>query len=231
MDAIRNNWLRLQERIGQAAARCARDPADIAVVAVTKNRGPAEIEAAVGCGLLLVGENRVQEAEAKKSLVRASARWHLIGHLQTNKAKKAALLFDVVQSVDSLHLAEALNQRAGQLDRRLEVLVQVNTSGEPGQSGAPPDCVPALVEQIVPLPNLRLRGLMTIGALSPEDPGPVRACFARLRRLRDQLVGAGNPATSLPILSMGMSGDYELAIAEGANLLRLGTAIFGPRPA
>jgi pyridoxal phosphate enzyme (YggS family) len=230
MDTIRQNWLHLQERIGRAATRCGRDPADIQVVAVTKNRSPSEVETAIRAGWALVGENRVQEAEAKKSLVQADAQWHLIGHLQANKIRKAARLFDVVQSVDSLHLAEALDQRAAQERRHVDVLVQVNTSGQAQQSGAAPDQVQDLVQRIGPLSHLRLRGLMTIGVFSPDDPAPVRACFARLRELRDQAADHRIPGGELSCLSMGMSGDFELAIAEGANLLRLGTAIFGPRP-
>ncbi|MBM3278987.1 MAG: YggS family pyridoxal phosphate-dependent enzyme [Candidatus Handelsmanbacteria bacterium] len=229
MDAIRANWQALQERISRAALAAGRDPAGIEVVAVTKTRTPQEVEAALGCGLRTFGENRVQEAAAKKVQVRLPARWHLIGHLQGNKAGKAVELFDLVESVDSLRLGAELDRRAGLVGHPLEILIQVNTSGAPQQSGAAPEQLPELAAQLASLPHLRLRGLMTIGALSPDEAA-VRSCFARLRRLRDQLAGQ-LPQADWSLLSMGMSGDFEWAIAEGANLLRLGTALFGARPA
>jgi pyridoxal phosphate enzyme (YggS family) len=230
MESIRENWLRLQDRIGAAAARAGRDPATIEVVAITKTCTSAQVDAAIEAGLRRVGENRVQEAEAKRPQVRSAACWHLVGHLQGNKAGKAARLFDVVESVDEAGLAAALDRRAAQANRWVEVLIQVNTSGQPHQSGVAPPGVRPLVEEVAALPHLRLRGLMTIAVQSPDDLAPVRGCFARLRQLRDELAAARLPGVDLPWLSMGMSGDYELAIAEGATLLRLGTAIFGPRP-
>lgn len=229
MDAIRANWHGLQERINRAALAAGRAPEEIEVVAVTKTRTPQEVEAALECGLRLVGENRVQEAAGKKDQVRLPARWHLIGHLQSNKAARAVELFDLVESVDQLRLATALDHRAGQAGRILDILIQVNTSGAPQQSGAAPELLPELAAQLVALPHLRLRGLMTIGALSPEE-GVVRAGFARLRRLREQLASQ-LPQADWSLLSMGMSGDFELAIAEGSTLLRLGTALFGARQA
>lgn len=229
MDAIRANWHGLQERINRAALAAGRAPEEIEVVAVTKTRTPQEVEAALECGLRLVGENRVQEAAGKKGQVRLPARWHLIGHLQSNKAARAVELFDLVESVDQLRLATALDHRAGQAGRILDILIQVNTSGAPQQSGAAPELLPELAAQLVALPHLRLRGLMTIGALSPEE-GVVRAGFARLRRLREQLASQ-LPQADWSLLSMGMSGDFELAIAEGSTLLRLGTALFGARQA
>lgn len=229
MDAIRANWQALQERITRAALAAGRAPEEIEVVAVTKTRTPQEVEAALRCGLHLVGENRVQEAAAKKDQVPLEARWHLIGHLQTNKAAKAVELFDLVESVDNLRLATELDLRAGQAGRTLEIMLQVNTSGAPQQSGAAPEQLAELAAQLVALPHLRLRGLMTIGALSPEEQ-VVRSCFRQLRELRDQLASQF-PQADWGWLSMGMSGDFELAIAEGSNLLRLGTALFGARQA
>ena len=228
MEAIRENWRALQERISQAAHRAGRPPEEIGVVAVTKTRTPQEIEAVIRCGLHLVGENRVQEAAAKQGQVALEAGWHLIGQLQTNKAAKAVDLFHCVQSVDNVRLAAALDRHVGQTGRTLEVLIQVNTSGAPQQGGVAPEQTLELAAALVGLPHLHLRGLMTIGTLSPEEK-VVRACFARLRQLRDQLA-AQFPASDWGWLSMGMSGDFELAIAEGANLLRLGTALFGVRP-
>jgi len=230
MDAFRQNWEALQERIAQAASRAGRDPGEISVVAVTKTRTPQEVETALQSGIRIVGENRVQETETKKAQVSVAGQWHLVGHLQTNKAKKAVALFDMVQSVDSLRVAAALDKRAAQVGRLLDVLVQVNTSGAPQQSGAAPDELQALVEQIAPLANLRLRGLMTIGALT-DDETSIRACFSQLRELTDQVAVSRLAGVEMQYLSMGMSGDFELAIAEGANMLRLGTVLFGPRPA
>jgi pyridoxal phosphate enzyme (YggS family) len=229
MDAIRANWHVLQERITRSALAAGRAPGEIEVVAVTKTRAPQEVEAALDCGLRAVGENRVQEAAAKKGQVRLPARWHLIGQLQTNKAGKALELFDLVESVDDFRLGAELDRRAGLAGRALEILIQVNTSGAPQQGGADPAHLPELAAQLLTLPHLRLRGLMTIGAHSPEERA-VRACFSQLRQLRDQLA-AQFPQADWGLLSMGMSGDFELAIAEGANLLRLGTALFGARPA
>jgi pyridoxal phosphate enzyme (YggS family) len=229
MDQIGHSLAALRERIARAADAVHRDPAGITVLAVTKTRTPQEVEAALASGIGLVGENRVQEAEAKKNQVRTPAQWHLIGHLQTNKAARAVELFDLVQSVDSERLARALDRHAGVLGRPLEVLVQVNTSGAETQSGVAPEATRFLVEQCAALPHLRVRGLMTIGALS-ADPEPVRRSFRRLRALRDELADAGIAGVTMDWLSMGMSGDFELAVAEGANLLRLGSALFGPRP-
>ena len=226
METIAKNWQALQERIARAAQQAGRDPQEIAVIAVTKTRGAAQIDAAIDAGLTLVGENRVQETEAKKDQVRGRAQWHLIGQLQRNKARKAAALFDDVQSIDSPRLAEALDRHAGQLQRRLDVLVQVNTSGAEQQGGVEPSEVESLVAHIEGLSHLRLQGLMTIGAHTDEE-AQIRACFNRLRHLADELKAAGADVRYLP---MGMSGDFELAIAEGANMLRLGTVIFGPRP-
>ena len=229
METIWKNWENLQERLAQAAQRADRDPREITVVAVTKTRTPAEIEAALRSGIHIVGENRIQEADAKKGQVKAAAQWHLIGHLQTNKAKKAVELFDLVQSVDSVRIATALDSQAAQAGRILDILLQVNTSGSAQQAGASPEALEELVGQIAGFSHLRIQGLMTIGALS-TDESLVRSCFSRLRQLRDQILAASMDGVEMKYLSMGMSSDFELAIAEGANMLRLGTTLFGPRP-
>lgn len=230
MEDILKNWEKVQKRIAQAAARAGRDSGEITVVAVTKTRTAAEVEAALGCGIRTIGENRVQEAEAKKVQVDVPAQWHLVGHLQTNKARKAVALFDLVQSVDSLRVAKALEAQAGKACRVLDILVQVNTSGEESKAGVAPQHLQALSRKIAALRHLRIRGLMTIGALS-ADTEVVRSCFVRLRDLRDRLAAARLERVEMKYLSMGMSGDFELAIAEGANMLRLGSVLFGPRPA
>ena len=231
MDHIRKNWQLLRERIAQAATRAGRDPDAIEVVAVSKTRSAGEVEAAYECGLRMAGENRIQEAMAKRPLVAAPFSWHMIGHLQTNKAGQAVECFDLVQSVDSERLAQALDRRAERAGRVLDVLLQVNTSDSESQSGIAPGELVDLVEVLAPLAHLRIRGLMTIGAHS-DDEALVRGCFRTLRELSEEVAagGWGDDGVSMDYLSMGMSGDFELAIEEGANLLRLGTAIFGSRP-
>lgn len=229
MDHIRKNWASLRERIAQAATSAGRDPDAIEVVAISKTRSVDEVEAAYECGLRSVGENRIQEAAAKRPQVGAPLAWHLVGHLQTNKAGRAVELFDMVQSVDSARLAQALDRRAEQAGKVLEVLLQVNTSGSESQSGVAPEVLLDLVATLAPLAHLRIRGLMTIGAYS-DDEAIVRSCFSALRELSEKVAAGGFEGVSMDYLSMGMSGDFELAVAEGGNLLRLGTAIFGPRP-
>ena len=230
MDHIRENWHLLRERIAQAAARAGRDPTAIEVVAVSKTRSADEVEAAYECGLRIAGENRIQEAASKRPHVTAPFAWHLIGHLQSNKAGQAVECFDLVQSVDSERLARTLDRRAGQAGRVMEVLLQVNTSGSESQFGIEPGQLLDLVAVLSPLAHLRIRGLMTIGAHS-DDETVVRGCFSTLRELSDTVAARGwqGNKVSMDYLSMGMSGDFEFAIAEGANLLRLGTAIFGSR--
>ncbi len=229
MDHIRKNWELLCARIERAAGRSGRVASAIEVVAVSKTRNAREIEAAYACGLRLVGENRIQEAAAKRPQVAAPLAWHFVGHLQTNKAGPAVELFDLVHSVDSARLARALSRRAAPTGRPIEVLLQVNTAGSQHQAGVTPDQLVDLVAALAPLPHLRIRGLMTIAAHS-ENEAAVRGCFRALRELGEKIAQCKFAGVSVDYLSMGMSGDFELAIAEGANLLRLGTAIFGPRP-
>lgn len=229
MNSIRENWLVLRDRIARAAEGAGRRGGDIEVIAVSKTRSAEEIEAAQQCGLTIVGENRVQEAEEKKAAVGVSLSWHMIGHLQSNKAGKVVELFDVVQSVDRLSLAQVLARRAEAVGRRLDILLQVNTAGTASQSGADPERTVDLVGQVADLPALHIRGLMTIGAHS-EDERLVRASFARLRRLAEAVEAAGMDGVEMRDLSMGMSGDFEWAIAEGSTMVRLGTALFGVRP-
>ncbi len=230
MDEIARRLADLRQRLDRAAEAAGRDPAQIQLMAVPKTQPAAVVTTAVAAGVSLVGENRVQEADAKKPQVGLKAQWHLIGHLQTNKAARAVALFDVVQSVESSRLAQALERHAAAAGRRLGILVQVNTSGAPTQSGVAPGEARELVQFCAAQPHLSVGGLMTIGALS-ADPEPVRRSFRCLRRLRDELAAAAIPGVRLDCLSMGMSGDFELAIAEGATLVRLGSALFGPRAA
>jgi len=209
----------VQQRVERAAERAGRSPADVTIVAVSKGFPPSAIEEAVDAGIAHVGENRVQEAAAKiASLPGLPVTWHLVGHLQTNKAKTALELFDIIHSVDSLHLAEVLSRpgRSGPLP----ILLEVNAAGEASKFGFPPGEVAAAVQAIARLPHLDLRGLMTVAPLV-SDPEEVRPVFRELRRLRDAL--------GLRELSMGMTDDFEVAIEEGATLVRIGRAIFGER--
>lgn len=227
-DTIARNWAATQERVRRAAEIAGRDPRDIEVVAVTKTRTTSEMDEAILCGASAVGENRIQEADAKKPHVHGQATWHLVGHLQSNKAARAVALFDLVQSVDSARLAGALSRHAGIADRVLDILVQVNTSEAPGQSGVNMDTLMPMLEEIATLEHVRVRGLMSIGAHS-QDERLVRSGFSTLRTASERIGRAGIPNVEMRYLSMGMSGDFEWAIAEGANMLRLGSCLFGPR--
>jgi hypothetical protein len=198
----------------------------VRIVAVTKTHGPEAVRAAVAAGLEDVGENRVQEAVAKQDqLTDIAVCWHLIGSLQRNKVRHALGRFALIHSVDRLELAAELDRRM-EVGRRQAVLVEVNCSGEPAKSGVEPPMLPALLDAIARLPGLELRGLMTMAALT-EHEATQRAAFEMLRILRERMQTAGH---SLPELSMGMSGDYPVAVEEGATMVRLGTLLFGERP-
>ncbi len=218
MEDIRANLERVRERIAQAARRAGRRPEEILLVAVSKTAPVERVRAAIDAGVPALGENRVQEAKEKIRQLAHPVPWHLIGRLQTNKARDAVALFDLIQSVDRVDLARELDRRAG---KPVDVLLEVNVGAEPSKGGfAPADLKPAL-EAIAELPRLRVRGLMTIPPAA-SDPEQARPSFRLLRELRDQ--------TGLTELSMGMSADFEVAIEEGATMVRVGTAIFGARP-
>jgi len=224
----------VRARIGAAARRAGRDPAAVTLVGVSKRMPPERVAEAARAGLACVGENYVQEAREKKAaldpLPEARAlRWHLIGNLQRNKARDAVATFDVVETVDRPGLAQELERRAAQAGRAHEVLLQVNVTGEPQKAGAAPQDVAALLCACAELPHLRVTGLMTVPEAA-ADPERTRPCFAQLRALRDALRDAPGGA-GLRELSMGMSADFEVAIEEGATLVRVGTALFGPREA
>lgn len=239
METVAARIAAIHERMAAAALRAGRAPAEVQLVGVTKTHPPELVAEALAAGLHDVGENRVQEAERKiaaLAAVRTSLRWHLIGHLQSNKARRAAALFDIVHSVDSVHLAQALAY--GAADRApLPVLLQVNVSGEASKEGfslagweAQPPVLAAFcrdVEQVLALPGLAVHGLMTIAPWG-EDPERARPCFRSARRLRDEL-SRRFPAAGWGTLSMGMTDDFEVAIEEGATLVRVGRAIFGQR--
>ena len=226
---IAANLARIRERIARAAERGGRRAEEVTIVAVTKTHPAETIFAAYDAGLRHFGENRVQEFESKlPALSNLKATWHLIGHLQSNKAARAARLFDRVDSVDSLALAQRLDAAAASENKKLGVLIEVHLSNETTKSGVSEAELPTLAESIVSFPNLQLLGLMTIPPFL-DDPDSVRPFFRKLAALRDQL--ARNLARPLPVLSMGMSHDFEVAIEEGATEIRPGTALFGARPA
>lgn len=224
---IAANVARVRERIARAAERAGRQPEDILLVGASKLMDADRVRRAIAAGLTDIGENYVQEAAQKRAEVGADARWHMVGHLQRNKAGQAVEIFDMVQTVDSPRLARALARRAEAAGRTLEVLLQVNTSGEESKFGAAPEELEALAEAVAQLPSLRAQGLMTIGRWDP-DPDSARPEFRLLRQLSERLQERDD--LDMRWLSMGMSHDFEVAIEEGANLVRVGTAIFGPRP-
>jgi pyridoxal phosphate enzyme (YggS family) len=224
---LADNITQIQKRIEQACARSQRDPASVTLLAVTKGQPPQIVEEAARHGLLLLGENKVQEAKGKIPLCSGRLRWHMIGHLQTNKVRDAIDLFEMIQSVDSLHLAEELNKRADQAGKTIPILLEVNIVGEASKFGYKPPQLLAEIGQIISLPRLELHGLMSVPPWSPVAER-VRPVFRKLRELKgecEQRLGV-----PLPCLSMGMTGDFEVAIEEGATLVRIGTALFGERP-
>ena len=222
------NIAHVRNTIAEAAQRVGRTPEEITLVAVSKTKPVELVEIAYNLGVTDFGENRVQEALPKIAAFHPDGlRWHLIGHLQSNKASKVVGPFDYVQSVDSLHIAQTLNRHAGEYGKRLRVLLQVNISGEESKEGMTATEAPELARQILALPHLEIQGLMTIAPLV-QDPEEVRPVFRNLRLLRDQL-RAELPDCSWQHLSMGMTDDYIVAIEEGATIVRIGRAIFGER--
>jgi len=224
---LADNWARIHRRVEAACREAGRDPAEVAVLPVSKTFGPELIRAGVALGMRRFGENKVQEIRDKAPvLADCGIDWVMIGHLQTNKAKDVARLASEVQSLDRLELAEALDRRLQHEGRAIDVLVQVKTSTEPSKYGLPPEQLPGFLDTLRGYGTLRVRGLMTL-AIHSSEPVQVRACFRLLRELRDRAVAEGH---DLKRLSMGMSDDFPLAVAEGATELRIGTAIFGSRP-
>jgi pyridoxal phosphate enzyme (YggS family) len=213
---------RLTARINKACRNVERDPSEVSLVAVSKTISADVVRAGISAGLTVFGENYIQEAQAKINEIDSPAVWHFIGHLQSNKARFAVTLFDLIHSVDTVKLARELDKRAGAVGRRMPILVQVNISGEESKSGAARDQAEEFISQVLEFPNLATKGLMTMPPFF-EDPDLARPYFKALRELKDKI---GPPLTEL---SMGMSGDFEAAIEEGATLIRVGTAIFGPR--
>lgn len=230
MSLVADNLETIRRKITAAARRAGRDAGEVRLVAVTKTVDLPRLREAVAAGHTLFGENYLQEAQGKIAALGPGLSWHFIGHLQRNKAKAAVDLFHLIHSVDRLSLAQALEQAAAQRGRVLDILLQVSLAGEATKSGADPEAVSELMAEISRLPHLRVRGLMTMPPWFPE-PEVVRPYFRALRELRDRLRSTFPGAGDLSELSMGMTGDFEVAVEEGATLVRVGTAIFGQRPA
>jgi hypothetical protein len=221
---IRNIW----SRIEKAAEKIGKSKEDIKLVAVTKTVELERIKEAIKCGIQIIGENRVQEAESKFGQIKEKVEKHLVGHLQTNKVKKAVELFDFIQSVDSQHIAQEISKRAFQMGKVMEVLVEINTSGEKSKFGIDPDQAWSFVKSISNLGGIKIKGLMTIGLFS-DNPEDARPCFKKLKAIFDKLKSENIHNIEMEYLSMGMTDDFEIAIHEGSNMVRIGTGIFGPR--
>lgn len=226
-DQIAENLAAIRRRIAAACERSGRNPGDVTLVAVSKFHPPESVLAAANLGLTTFGESRVQEAREKIPQCPGRLDWHLIGHLQSNKARDAVALFSTIQSVDSLALARELQRQAEKQSRTIRILLEVNIAGETSKFGWPPERLREELADASALPRLEIQGLMTLAPYA-TDPEKVRPVFQRLRELRDRCAEVlGAP---LPVLSMGMSGDLEVAIQEGSTMVRVGTALFGGRP-
>jgi len=225
MSAIRENLFKVRERIERAAQKAGRDPSGINLVAVSKTVEVSRIKEAIEAGVLILGENYVQEAQKKIEALGRSVSWHFIGHLQSNKARYAVRLFDVVHSADSIPLAEELDRKSGQEKRVIKVMIEVNLSKEATKFGTDEERVLNLAKRIQGLKHLFLEGLMTMPPYF-DSPEMSRPYYRALRELKERMIKEGVPMKEL---SMGMSNDFEIAIEEGATYVRIGTAIFGPR--
>ena len=224
LNMIKENILKIRERIALTCSRVNRDPGLITIVAVSKGRTPEQIKQVIDSGITDIGENKVQEALVKyneitnKRVSGSRINWHMVGHLQTNKAKDAVRIFGLIHSVDSLHLAGEIDRQAGKINKIQDILIEVKTSAEPTKFGLKPDEIFEVIKGIAELKNINLKGLMTIAPLL-ANPDESRPYFSKLRKLRDKI----NPTM---VLSMGMTDDFELAIEEGATMVRIGRAIF-----
>lgn len=223
---IKENFSFVRERAAQAAVASHRNAEDVKIIAVSKTFPASAVQEAINAGVKVFGENRVQEAKEKIPQLTGNMSFHLIGHLQSNKAKQAVALFDVIHSVDTLHIAETINSEAKKLGKTQKILVQINSSGEQTKSGAGFEDAVTLAGRCMDMSNIDLLGFMTIGPLS-EDAAAIGAAFAKTKQTLDTT--NARYGTSLRELSMGMSGDFETAIKEGATMIRVGSLIFGRR--
>ena len=228
MDSLECNIANIKTRVKAAAERSGRDFNDINIIAVTKNFPVSIIQKAVDQGIVILGENRVQEAAAKVENVKGDVQWHLIGHLQKNKVKRAVEMFSMIQSVDSISLANEINKRADKLKRVVEILVQINIGRETTKYGIEPQQAISFIKDVSLLSNLKVRGLMTIAPYK-ENPEEVRVYFRHMREIYENIKNKSFENIDMTYLSMGMSNDFEVAIEEGANMIRIGTGIFGAR--
>lgn len=224
---IAERLLEVNVRVAAACARCGRETSEVTIVAVAKTHGPDAVREASEAGIGIIGENRVQEAQQKIPLCPSSLRWHMVGHLQSNKTRAAVSLFDMIHAVDSAKLLERLDHEAGEAGKRLPACIEVNVSGESSKFGMPPEAVPAVLDAAAGLRCVEVVGLMTIPPFTP-DPADARPVFRRLREHRERW--RASSGLRLDTLSMGMSNDFEVAIEEGATMVRLGTILFGERP-
>lgn len=232
---IAENLVSVRQRIARACEKCGRPPDSVRLVAVTKEASADDAVALLGLGVRDLGENRVQELVSKYGIIGDKAAWHLVGHLQTNKARDAVRISSLIHSVDSARLAKEIDKEAKKIGKVQDILIQVNTSGEGTKFGVAPDEAVSLVKEISLCPNINIKGLMTI-APEVEDPGTVRSYFKMLRELRDELSSIPGKMGTVPArgqspfpeLSMGMTNDFEVAIEEGATIVRIGRAIFAP---
>ncbi len=225
--SITENLMQLRNQIAAACQRSGRDPSEIKLIAVSKTFPASAIEEAIDAGITDIGENRVQEAKEKFALITKPVKWHLVGHLQTNKVKDAVKIFSVIHGMDSLHLAQEIQKRA---IAPIECLIEVNTSGEETKFGIEPEKAFDLAQNILILDKIKLVGLMTIGpGWAIEDPEASRSCFRMLREIKSDINQKLN--VNLAELSMGMTSDFEVALEEGSTMIRVGTAVFGSRSA
>lgn len=219
----------VRRRINRACSRAGRSPAEITLVAITKTVSPEIIRQAISLGLDTFGENKIQEARAKMGEIKEKVSWHMVGHLQTNKVKEAVELFNLIHSVDSVRLLEGLNQRAGKINKRADILLEVNVSGEKAKYGFSEGEILKVIKAMGGYPGLKIRGLMTMAPLS-DRAEEARPYFRRLFNLSREILREGLPENvEMRYLSMGMTQDFEVAIEEGANMIRVGRAIFGGR--
>lgn len=225
---IAANCRKVLARIGEAAAKCGRDPRGIKLLAASKAQSASRIREAIAAGIRLFGENYVQEAKAKKEIIQDPVEWHMIGHLQRNKVRAALNLFDLVQSLDSAELARELDKEGKKRGKTVRAFVEVNLGGEESKSGIAKEEVASLLWEAAALSHVRVEGLMVVPPFR-ENPEEVRPYFRALKEMQMELKGLKIPNMDLKELSMGMTHDYPVAIEEGATLVRIGTAIFGPR--
>jgi len=226
MGTVKDNLETINKKIKEAAWKVNRDPQEIKLVAVTKTATLEQIKEAINEGVKIIGENKVQEAKGKYQVLTTEVKWHLIGHLQTNKVKYAVEIFDLIHSVDSIKLAKEIDNRSVQFKKTIDVLIEVNISGEETKYGYNPEKVEAFLKEISEFSAIRVRGLMTIAPISKNEE-EVRPYFRRLRELSERIRDKNIKNIKMDYLSMGMTDDFEIAIEEGANIVRIGRGIFG----